>query len=271
MCEQCRDEHLKNPEYKNHEVVLYQQRQQQLPVEKCKIHPTKDIDLLCVDCQLLLCSKCSTQGDHRRHEIIDLETVYADKMALYLEEISKVDKYFLPTSQDLQKEIKSDAIEIKTIMDNLRTAIKANGESLKSLVDTVVSENMQEADNIEQSLLEKLLSQDAMFDDYISYLHDILKEFSGYVSSSKLSNIIPKLSEKFLEIRPIPETTKPVTPVFIAGEYSKDDVAILLGKINLKDTKAEMRKIKPMEIVSPSPSVKSTSQQKKQERHKKLM
>jgi streptogramin lyase len=57
--------------------------------------------------------------------------------------------------------------------------------------------------------------------------------------------------------------------VFTAGQYSKDDVAKLLGKINLKDTKPEMRKIKPMEIVSPSPSVKSTSQQKKQDRHKK--
>jgi tripartite motif-containing protein 2/3 len=46
-------------------------------------------------------------------------------------------------------------------------------------------------------------------------------------------------------------------------------VAKLLGKINLKDTKPEMRKIKPMEIASPSPSVKSTSKQKKQDRHKK--
>jgi hypothetical protein len=190
-------------------------------------------------------------------------------MALCLEEISRVDKYFLPTSQDLRKEIEGDVTEIKMIMDSLRTAMKANGESLKSLVDTVVSENMQEADNIEQSLLEKLQSQDTTLDDYISYLHDLLKEFSGYLSSSKLSNIIPKLSEKFPEIRPIPETVKPVNPVFTAGQYSKDDVAKLLGKINFKDAKAEMRKIKPMEIVSPSPSVKSTSVQKKQNRHKK--
>jgi streptogramin lyase len=269
MCEQCSDEHLKNPEYKNHEVVLYQQRKRQLPVEKCKIHPTKDIDMLCADCQLPLCSKCSTQGDHRRHELVDLETIYAEKMALCLEEISKIDKYFLPTSQDLHREIKGDATEIKVIMDSIRTAIKADGESLKSLVDTVVSENMEEAYNIEQSLLEKLQSQNTTLYDYTSYLHDLLKEFYGYLSSSTLSNIIPKLSEKFPKIRPIAETAKPVTPVFTAGQYSKDDVAKLLGKISMKDTKAEMRKIKPMEIVSPSTSVKSTSKEKKQDRHNK--
>ncbi|XP_048748906.2 tripartite motif-containing protein 2-like [Ostrea edulis] len=269
MCEQCRDEHLKNPEYKNHEVVLYQQRKRQLPVEKCKIHPTKDIDMLCEECQLPLCSKCATQEDHRRHTFIDLETVYTDKMALCLEEISKVNEYFLPTSQDLQKEIKGDSTEIKMIMDSIRRTMKADGESLKNMADKVVSENIQQVDNIEQSLLEKLQSQDTRVNDYISYLHDLVKKFHGYISSSKLTDIIPKLSEKFQEIRLIPETTKPVTPVFTAGQYSKDDVAKLMGKIIVKDTNAEIREIKSMEIVPPSTSMEFTSQQKKRDRHRK--
>ncbi|XP_048750224.2 RING finger protein 207-like [Ostrea edulis] len=269
MCEQCRDEHLKKPEYKNHEMVLYQQRKRQLRVEKCKIHPTKDIDMLCEECQLPLCSKCATQEDHRGHTFIDLETVYAENMALCLGEISKIHKYFLPTSQDLQKEIKGDPTEIKMIMDSFRTAMKADGESLKSMVNEVVSENIQQVDNIEQSLLEKLQSQDTTVNDYISYLHDLVKEFHSYLSSSKLTDIIPKRFEKFLEIRPIPGTTKPVIPVFTAGQYSKDDVAKLLGKINVKDTKAEIREIKSMEIVPPSTSMEFTSQQKKRDRHRK--
>jgi hypothetical protein len=140
MYEQCRDDHLKNPEYKNHEVVLYLQRKRQLPVEKCIIHASKNIDMFCVTCQLPLCSKCATQEHHLGHNFIDLDTIYADKMALCLKEISKVDNQFLPTSQDLQKEIKDNAKEIQTIMDNIRTTMKADGDSLKGLVDTVVSE-----------------------------------------------------------------------------------------------------------------------------------
>jgi hypothetical protein len=85
------------------------------------------------------------------------------------------------------------------------------------------------------------------------------------MSSPKLSSIIPNLFKQFPEIHPIPETTKLVTPVFTAGQYSKDDVAKLLGKIDIKDTKAEIRKIKPMEIVYPSPSVESTSKLKKED------
>jgi hypothetical protein len=235
-------------------------------VEKCKIHPTKDIDMLCEECQLPICSKCATQENHRGHKFIDLETVYADKMALCLNEISKVEEYFLPTSQDLQKEIKGDATKIEMIMDSLKAAMKVDGESLKRLVDTVVSENMHEANNIEQSLLEKLRSQDTTFDEYISYLYDHLKEFNGYLSSTEVFNIIQRLSDKSPDIRPIPETTKPVTPVLTVCQYSKDDVAKLLGKIIIKDTKGEVRKIKPMEFISTS--VKSASTKMKQDRHK---
>jgi tripartite motif-containing protein 2/3 len=269
MCDRCRDEHLENPEYKNHEVVLYQLRKRQLPVEKCTTHPTKDTNMLCGECQVTLCSECATQKNHRGHKFIDLETVYADKIALCLDEISKVEKYFLPASQDLQKEIKGDATEIKMIMESIRAAIKGDGESLKSLVDTVVSENMQEADNIEQSLLEKLQSQDTTFDDYISYLNEHLKELYGYLSSSNLSKLFPRFSNKFPTILPIPGTAKPVIPEFTGGQYSKGDVSKLLGKISNKDSKPEKRKIKPMEFVSPSTSKESPSKQTKQDEHKK--
>jgi streptogramin lyase len=96
-----------------------------------------------------------------------------------------------------------------------------------------------------------------------------ISELYGYLSSPKVSNIVSELFEKFPDICPLPETTKPVTPVFTAGQCVKDNIVKLLGKIKVTDTKAEVRKIKPMETVSPSTSVESTSKQKKQDGHKK--
>lgn len=62
ICKQCRDEHQKNSDTKNHEVVHYRQRTRELPVEKCKDHPTKEINILCEDCQAPLCYKCALQN-----------------------------------------------------------------------------------------------------------------------------------------------------------------------------------------------------------------
>ncbi|XP_061192359.1 tripartite motif-containing protein 2-like [Saccostrea echinata] len=264
LCKQCRDEHLKSPENKNHEVVLYQQRQRQLPVEKCKIHPTKGMDMLCEECQVPVCSKCATQGDHRGHIFTDLETVYAEKYADFQEEISKIHEYFLPTSQDLQKEIKKDSSEIKNIMDNIRTSMKTEGEILKHLVDTAVSENMKQLDKIEQSLLEDLNIQEKTMDDYITYLNNLVKELHLCLSSTEPQKL---LSEKKPKIQSIPETTKPVTPGFTAGQYSKSDVTKLLGKIHVPNTKAEKREIRPIQTVY-NTAMKPRHKQMKEDRKK---
>uniref|UniRef100_K1PG36 Tripartite motif-containing protein 3 n=1 Tax=Magallana gigas TaxID=29159 RepID=K1PG36_MAGGI len=74
------------------------------------------------------------------------------------------------------------------------------------------------------------------------------------------------LKSENLVIRPIPETSKPVRPIFTAGQYSKEDVAKLLGRITVPNTKPENRKIKPMETAYTQ--LKPTGKQRKQDREK---
>ncbi|XP_052677262.1 uncharacterized protein LOC128158449 [Crassostrea angulata] len=265
MCEQCRDEHQKSPETEGHEVVHYKQRKRQLPMQKCKIHPTKDIDLLCEECQIPLCSKCATTKDHRGHVFTDLEMVFTEKCSSCNAEISKIRSYFEPTSHDLKQEIARDVTEIKKIMEGIRKSVKAESEALKKLVDTVTSDKMEQVDKIEHSLLQILNSQNQEIDDYINYLNDLVRTFYGYLSPSNIEQLTFALKSENLIIRPIPETSKPVPPIFTAGQYSKD-VAKLLGRITAPNIKPENRKIKPMETVSIQ--LKPTGKQRKQDREK---
>ncbi|XP_065938412.1 E3 ubiquitin-protein ligase TRIM71-like [Magallana gigas] len=266
MCEQCRDEHQKNTKTKSHEVVPYKQRKRPLPVEKCKIHPTKELVIFCEECQIPLCYKCTTTKEHRGHMFTDLEMVFDEKVSLCQDEIAKIRNYFEPTSQDLKKDIAGDVREIKKIMEGLRTSMKAEAEVVKKLVDTVTSDKIEQADKMEQSLLETFYGQNQNIDDYINYLNDLIKTFYGYLSPSNIEQLTFALNSENLMIRPIPETSKPVPPVFTAGQYSKEDVAILLGRITVPNIKPENRKIKPMETASTQ--LKPTGKQRKQEREK---
>nr|XP_034317843.1 uncharacterized protein LOC109617176 isoform X2 [Crassostrea gigas] len=266
MCEQCRDEHQKNKKTNNHEIVPYKLRKRQLPVEKCKIHPTKEIDLLCGECQIPICSKCTGTKEHRGHWFTNLETVFAEKVSIYNKEIANIRSYFEPTSQDLKKEIAGDVTKIKKTMEDIRKSMKAEAESVKKLVDTVTSDKIEQVDKIEQSLLQTLNSQNQQIDDYINYLNDLIKTCYGYLSPSNIEQLTFALKSENLVIRPIPETSKPVPPVFIAGQYSKEDVAKLLGRITVPNTKPENRKIKPME--TSSTQLKPTGKQRKQDREK---
>ncbi|XP_065929133.1 tripartite motif-containing protein 2-like [Magallana gigas] len=268
MCEQCRNEHQKNKTTKNHEVVHYKQRKQQLPVEKCKIHSTKYIDLLCEECQIPLCYKCATTKEHRGHVFTDLEMVFAEKVTLFHKEIAKIRNHLEPTSQNLKKEIAADVKEIKKIMEGLRKSMKAEAESLKNLIDTVTSDNIEQTNKIEQSILETLNAQNQEIDSYMNYLNDLVKTYYGYLSPSNIEQIALALKSENLITRPIPETSKPVLPAFTAGQYSKEDVVKLLGKITVPKTKLENRKIKTTETASIP--LKHTVKQRKSDVKEKL-
>nr|XP_022338788.1 uncharacterized protein LOC111134224 [Crassostrea virginica] len=262
LCDQCRDEHGKNPDTKFHEIVLYRHRKHQLPVEKCKLHPTRNVDIFCKECKIPICSKCSTMKEHHRHEFDDLEEIYTEKYALQQGEFSKIQKYFLPSTKSLKSDIEADATKIHKLMESIRTSMKAEAESLKNLVDEVSSENIDHTHTMEKSLLEMLKSQETIYDDYIAYLGKMSDDFEHHLS---LTNHILLFSET-LKIKTIPETTKPVDPVFTAGRFSKDDVAKLLGRVNISNAEPKKRKIQPMEAVTTH--MKSTEKQLEQSKEK---
>nr|XP_022340416.1 uncharacterized protein LOC111135024 [Crassostrea virginica] len=266
LCEQCRDEHHKSPSTKNHEIVLYRHRKHQLPVEICQDHPKRNVDIFCRECKTPICSKCCTKKEHKGHEFDDLEDIYAEKYSLWQGEFSKIQKYFLPTSKDLKTDIEEDVTQIKKIMESIRTSMKAEAKSLKNMVDEVTSENIEHTHKMEKSLLKKLKSQEKTYDDYITYLWKMSDEFQEYLS---ITNQKLLFQSKTLKIQPIPETIKPVPPVFTASQFNKDDVAKLLSRVNVPNTKPEKRKIQPMEAVTTQ--MKSTENKMEQSKEKSNM
>ncbi|XP_062579979.1 uncharacterized protein LOC134241977 [Saccostrea cucullata] len=73
-------------------------------------------------------------------------------------------------------------------MANIRTSMKAEAESLKSLVESVTTENMEEVNTIEQSLLKKLNNQETTIEKYITYLNDLDKKFRVYTNPTHTRN-----------------------------------------------------------------------------------
>lgn len=186
LCEQCRGEHQKSTHTNNHEVVAYKQRKLQLPVEKCNLHPSRNIDILCKECNVPLCAKCVFMKEHAGHQLEDLEEKYAEKIAFCRSEISKIQEHFLSTSEGLRKEIKEDVMGIKKTMDDIRVSIKAEAQSLKELVDMEKSDKLEQANKMEETLLKTLNSQEKTYEDYTEYLEKLLKEFHSYESVTNL-------------------------------------------------------------------------------------
>lgn len=148
LCEQCRDKHKKKRSTNSHEVVPYRERRQKLPVEECNIHPNENIDMFCKNCQTPVCSKCANK-DHQKNALHNLEIIYSERFNFYLSEIYKIRQYFLPTSKDMQRVVKEDKEEIKSVVINIKKSVKAEAKTLKHIVDTMTSERIEQVNKIE--------------------------------------------------------------------------------------------------------------------------
>eukprot|EP00105_Crassostrea_gigas_P034075 XP_019918223.1 PREDICTED: uncharacterized protein LOC105349094 [Crassostrea gigas] len=151
-------------------------------------------------------------------------------------------------------------------MEDIRTSIKAEAESVKKMIDTVTSDKIKQVNKIEQSLLKTLIDQNQTIDDYIKYLNDLIKKCFCYLSPLNIEQLTVAIKSEDLIIRPTPETTKPVPPVFTVSQYSREDVAKLLCRISVPNTKPENRKIKSLQTAPTE--VKPTGKQRKQDREK---
>ena len=81
--------------------------------EICQDHPTRNLDIFCREYKTPICSKCSTMKEHKGLRFDDLEDIYADKYTLWQGEFSKIQKYFLPTTQNLKTDIEEEVKQIK--------------------------------------------------------------------------------------------------------------------------------------------------------------
>lgn len=64
-------------------------------------------------------------------------------------------------------------------MVGIRNSINAEAESLKELVDRVTSEKLEQADTIEESLLNALTSQKTTYDEYIADIDILTRSFTA--------------------------------------------------------------------------------------------
>lgn len=181
MCEQCRDDQQQSPETKKHQFVPYRQRKRHVPAEKCKLHPTRQINFLCKDCSAPLCSRCTFTKEHLGHQFDDLEERLAERFVCCQTKIFNIRAYFLSTSKSLKLEVQENCATVRKKMDDIRYFKKAEAESLKNLVDIAISKNLEEVNTMEESLTTKLKLQETTYEEYIDYLDNLDTEFHSFL------------------------------------------------------------------------------------------
>ncbi|XP_061194391.1 uncharacterized protein LOC133202571 [Saccostrea echinata] len=235
MCEKCKAKHLLDPDNQNHEITLYSDRKMMFWKENCKLHPTKLIDLCCNDCQKVVCSLCTTTEIHKGHHFLDLEKVFTKHKTLRLKDICRIRDDILPKSKDLLEDTKSTIVDMKKHLKNIRESMQEQAKNLKSLVDEVLSKNLQVLGNFEVSAIDGLSTQEETLSAYVSDMHRILEELQISISSFLPSDIMKYMKENGdISISPIPAGAIYPLPVFTKGLLCKEEISKEFGFLQIE-------------------------------------
>ncbi|XP_062611062.1 uncharacterized protein LOC134272903 [Saccostrea cucullata] len=221
LCDQHRDAHLKEEENKQHEVVLYIDRRIRLPVEKCTIHPTRDLEIYCEFCKDPICSKCST-SNHSNHQASDLEIVYNNKFQQCKGDLSKIGEEKLDSHKE-RTEKDEERFNLT------RSAMVQRAEEMKEIVDNVLSEMIIELGAMKDLYSKETEKERSKIKASIEQHKKEMERES--MKPSSLLKFHQKLISQALEKEQNPVTDYSAVPIFMKGKEDKKVILQQFGEI----------------------------------------
>ncbi|XP_062577457.1 uncharacterized protein LOC134239294 [Saccostrea cucullata] len=232
ICDQCIQRHHEQKKNKRHDIVPYQERKRKIPSEKCRIHPTQEIDVYCYDCQDPVCSFCFVRH-HSGHGLSDLETIYNDILQKCQNEITDIWKREIPHAKDNVELIEKKGEKVKKEIAKFRVSMKNRADELKEVVDNILNDKNKKLDEIENYVQTEIKEQQKETEDYIKYLEKMITDYESRMSSITHTELMKFHVEISLATFKMPYKSEPNLPTFTLGSLNKEEVAKQFGEIEL--------------------------------------
>lgn len=116
----------------------------------------KIADICCKECEVPVCSKCTTTPQHKTHTFIYLELICTERFHFYQKKSSDIHKYYIPESQEVKEQIETDIEDLEAISADIRCSMFEENEILKQMADFVLSENIKSLYKMEEKLRQEM-------------------------------------------------------------------------------------------------------------------
>lgn len=201
-------------------------------MEKCKFHPTRIADICCEECEVTVCSKCTTIPQHKGHAFVDLETICTERFHFYQKKSSEILEYYIPGAHDVEKEIEMNMHILNPLVDDIRISMYEEFQEFMQMADTILSDNLKMLDQMASEHRAEMEDHYITIGDYITHLEELLSKYNDDTDvESTDALILFQKHKKDFDIPSIPENRKMNNfPRFKAGSFTRKDIADILGK-----------------------------------------
>lgn len=243
LCISCVGIHISD-EYDRHKVVPFSRRNSTLIYPPCKIHTSKRCKFRCDDCDVLLCSLCSSSSAHERHKHSNIFEVYKSKKELIKNDAEKLENKVLPACKEMEKDIDAHISNIDKAFERVILAIENHGKYWHKKIDFILREMKDNIGQLKKRQTEFLKKNLTKLQTLNSVLQKGILDLEYISKSNKISDAIAYSSNN--ELLKLPSKVKVTPPQFqpnLDEELTIDEFGTLTpGVLSTEDQSYSMVK-----------------------------
>lgn len=243
LCISCVGIHISD-EYDRHKVVPFSRRNSTLIYPPCKIHTSKRCKFRCDNCDLLLCSLCSSSSAHERHKHSNTFEVYRSKKELIKNDAEKLENKVLPACKEMEKDIEAHISNIDEAFERVILAVENHGKYWHKKIDFILREMKDNIGQIKKRQTEFLKKNLTKLQTLSSVLQKRILDLKNISKSNKISDAIAYISNN--ELLKLPSKVKVTPPQFqpnLDEELTLDEFGTLTpGALSTEDQSYSMVK-----------------------------
>ncbi|XP_065940227.1 uncharacterized protein [Magallana gigas] len=238
LCKPCIGEHISDG-YDKHKIVPFQERRSTLIFPKCEMHPQKNSEFQCKDCNnIIVCSSCAVSKQHKGHDFVEITEVYKTKKEVIEKDTKELENNISPTYEEIALEVENQLANLDGGYDKIRTTISKHGEEWHKEIDIVINKVKTEISEIKvkhREHLQKHLKEVKQIQSFIKQTLLALKELE---QSTDVSSTI-EYSSTIKEFSKIPPKVMVTMATFIPKPIEPRKLYSLFGQLTSLFTATE--------------------------------
>lgn len=222
-------EHLPD-ESKKHKLVSFDERGSRPNYPKCLTHSTKQCDLHCEQCDILLCLQCISSTEHHGHTTVDILQWFAGKKEVLKRELQELEKSIYPSYKEILSYIPSQISDLKiNSLQIIIELIKHKDDWLRE-IDTIIKTMKDDLNKMESKHLIFLKRQEEETKRSISKITESIVDLHNLLASNDI-NLVYKHKSRNDEFRKLPPQPTVTLPKFTPFTINKEHIYHQFGKM----------------------------------------
>ncbi|XP_062604358.1 uncharacterized protein LOC134266126 isoform X2 [Saccostrea cucullata] len=232
LCESCVGKHMSSTVNKLHDVAsLIFKKDDQPTFPVCFVHGHQKCEMFCSNCDVSVCSKCITSGNHKSHDVKDFLECVTERQSMIKRAKHDVTDTVIPTFEKMKDRVDKKLNCLDDEFDNIEEKINDNGRKWHKLVDSVVKDNIEDARKMKRFMQKCLMSKKVDLQNVLKNLEDFLRGIDDILMSTDALEVL----HLNVDIQHLLENVSKIQirkPIFSGKIISEDELKQNFGAVS---------------------------------------